>query len=215
MNGTLPARLVLATALMLSSMPSQPGHAAEDPRITAEERTRLVDYLDRSQREFEGLLQDVSDAQWNWKPAPERWSIAEVARHILISEDYLFEQSMLAMRNPADPEWVAKTGAKTALLERALPDRSRKVQAPEPLNPLGGPGMTRAEVLAAFRETRAKTREFAITTQLPLREHLTKGLFPIFDPLNAYQFVLYIPLHNLRHNRQLAEVKASPGYPAR
>ncbi len=215
MNGTLPARLVLATALMLSSMPSQPGHAAEDPRITAEERTRLVDYLDRSQREFEGLLQDVSDAQWNWKPAPERWSIAEVARHILISEDYLFEQSMLAMRNPADPEWVAKTGAKTALLERALPDRSRKVQAPEPLNPLGGPAMTRAEVLAAFRETRAKTREFAITTQLPLREHLTKGLFPIFDPLNAYQFVLYIPLHNLRHNRQLAEVKASPGYPAR
>ncbi len=50
--------------------------------------------------------------------------------------------------------------------------------------------------------------------QLPLREHLTKGLFPIFDPLNAFQFVLYIPLHNLRHNQQIAEVKATPGYPA-
>ncbi|MGE3955956.1 MAG: DinB family protein [Vicinamibacterales bacterium] len=215
MHTTLAARLVLTIALLFSSVPSHPATAAEDPRITEEERTSLLDYLDRSQREFEALLQDVSDAQWNWTPAPERWSIAEVARHIVISEDYLFEQSMLAMRNPADPEWMAKTGGKTALLERALPDRTRKVQAPEPLNPLGGPAMTRAEVLAAFRQKRAKTREFAMTTQLPLREHLTKGLFPIFDPLNAYQFVLYIPLHNLRHNLQLAEVKRSPGYPPR
>lgn len=189
--------------------------AADDPRMTPEERTSLLNYLDRSQREFEQLLDGVTDAQWNWKAAPERWSVGEVARHILISEDYLFDQAMLAMKNPPDAEWQAKTGSKTALLERALPNRSTKVQAPEPLNPLGTVPMSRVQVLESFRQKRARTRQFAETTQLPLREHLTKGLFPIFDPLNAYQFVLYVPLHNLRHNQQIAEVKATPGYPAR
>lgn len=189
--------------------------AAPDPRVTDAERASLVGYLDKSAQEFESLVSGVSDAQWAWKPTPERWSVGEVARHILISEDYLFEQAMAAMRSPADAEWESKTGAKTALMERVLPDRTRKVQAPEPLNPLGTSPMTREQVLSAFRERRARTRQFAETTQLPLREHLTKGLFPVFDPLNAYQFVLYIPLHNIRHNQQLAEVKATPGYPAR
>lgn len=190
-------------------------HAGADPRITDEERTTLLAYLDRSAREFEALVDGVSDAQWAWKPAPDRWSVGEVARHILISEDYLFEQAMVAMRGPADVDWEAKTGPKTVLLERVLPDRSRKVQAPEPLDPIGTSPLTREQVLSTFRERRARTRQFAATTQLPLREHLTKGLFPIFDPLNAYQFVLYIPLHNIRHNQQLAEVKATPGYPQR
>ena len=163
-------------------------------------------------RSFLDSLEGVSDAQWRWKAAPDRWSVAETATHIVISEDMLFSLSRQAMANAADPEWETKTAGKTALLERALPDRSRKVQAPEALNPGTAP-MTKAQVLATFQERRAKTMAFAETTQLPLREHLTKGLFPIFDPLNAYQFVLYIPLHNLRHNKQIAEVKADPGYP--
>lgn len=200
----LPLMLVLCAA---------PASTATDPRITPEERAKLVKYLRDSEQQFVALLDGVSDDQWVWKPAPDRWSVAEVARHIVISEDYLFDQASLAMKNPADPEWETKTAAKTALMERALPDRSRKVQAPEPLNPLGSSPMSRDEVLKAFRAKRARTIQFAESTQLPLREHLTKGLFPIFDPLNAYQFVLYIPLHNIRHNQQIAEVKASADYP--
>ncbi len=205
-------RALLLTAITLAACRAW---TADDPRITTDERQKLLRYLDQSQREFEALLEGVTDAQWTWKAASDRWSVGEVARHIVISEDYLFEQASIAMKNPADAEWQAKTSAKTALLERALPDRSRKVQAPEPLNPLGAGSMTRQQVLDAFRLKRLRTRQFAETTQLPLREHLTKGLFPIFDPLNAYQFVLYIPLHNLRHNQQIAEVKATAGYPAR
>jgi hypothetical protein len=31
--------------------------------------------------------------------------------------------------------------------------------------------------------------------------------------LNAYQWLIYLPLHTERHDKQIAEVKASPGYP--
>jgi len=201
--------LIVAAVLGLLTLSAR---AAEDPRITPYERAKLIKYLQDSQREFEALLADVNETQWRWKPAPERWSVAETAQHIVIAENLLFSLANQAMSNPADPEWETKTGEKTALLERALPDRSHKVQAPEPLDPTKIT-MTREQALAAFRERRARTVQFAETTQLPLREHLTKGLFPIFDPLNAYQFVLYIPLHNIRHNQQIAEVKATAGYP--
>ena len=172
----------------------------------------LIKYLHQSEAEFIALLADVDEVQWRWKAAPDRWSVAETATHITIAEDLLFQLSRKAMNSPADADWEAKTATKTALLERVLPDRTRKVQAPEPLDPGTAP-MTKAQVLAKFKESRARTTTFAETTELPLREHLTKGLFPIFDPLNAYQFVLYIPLHNIRHNKQIAEVKADPGYP--
>lgn len=205
-------RVVLPLLLVVLVLPVA---SAGDPQITPEERAKLIKYLQDSETEFIALLDGLTEAQWVWKASPERWSVAETARHILISEDYLFDQASLAMKTPADPDWESKTAAKTALLERVLPDRSRKVQAPEPLNPAGGAPLTREQVLASFREKRARTVRFAETTALPLREHLTKGLFPIFDPLNVYQFVLYIPLHNLRHNKQIAEVKETTGYPAR
>jgi hypothetical protein len=191
-----------------------PVRAAEDPRMTTDERAKLITYLHDSQREFESLLSDVSDTQWRWKAAPDRWSVAETAQHIVLAEDLLFNLAMQTMKSPADPAWESKTGDKTALLERVLPDRSHKVQAPEPLDP-AHLSLTRDQALGMFRDRRARTLQFAEATQLPLREHLTKGPFPVFDPLNAYQFVLYIPLHNIRHNQQIAEVKATPGYPAR
>ena len=36
---------------------------------------------------------------------------------------------------------------------------------------------------------------------------------PFFGNLNTHQWLLYMPLHDLRHNQQIAEVKASAAYP--
>jgi hypothetical protein len=196
---------------LLAAFISLPAFAA-DPQITPEERAKLVKYLHDSEQEFLSYLDGVTDAQWRWKPAPERWSVGETAEHIAIAEGFLFDLANKAMASPPDPDWEAKTRGKTEFLERVLVNRTRKVQAPEPLDP-HGITMTRDEVIAKFKAARAKTIQFAETTQLPLREHITAGPFPALDPLNAYHFVLYIPLHNLRHDQQIAEVKATPGYP--
>ena len=186
---------------------------AADPQITSEERAKLIKYLKDSQAEFFALLDGVSDAQWRWKAAPEKWSVAETAEHIAITEDFLFDLAAnKAMASPALADWETKTKGKSELLESALPNRRTKVQAIEPLNPQGIT-MTREQVTSRFTASRAKTIQFAATTQLPLKEHTTPGLFAAFDPLNAYQLILYAPLNNLRHDQQIAEVKATPGYP--
>jgi hypothetical protein len=40
-----------------------------------------------------------------------------------------------AMSSAPNSDWEARTKGKTELPERALPDRSHKVQAPEPIKP--------------------------------------------------------------------------------
>ena len=67
-------------------------------------------------------------------------------------------------------------------------------------------------MLTRFKEARAKTLKFAQDTDIALKEHMLEHPFPIFGTLNAYDWLIYIPLHNIRHNQQIAAVKASSGF---
>lgn len=184
---------------------------AADPNMTAEERARVVKLLQDSQKEYLSYIENVNEAQWNWKPAPDRWSVGQTAEHILLAETALFGAVERALAAPANPDWEKATAGKTELLERVMPDRSHKAVAPESVQPQQR--LSKAEVIRRFNELRAKTIKFAQETQAPLKEHTWEHPFPIFKTLNAYQWLIYIPLHNLRHDQQIAEVKATPGYP--
>jgi hypothetical protein len=152
---------------------------------------------------------NLSDAQWNFRASPERWSVAQVAEHIMLAEDGISAVVQRTMAAPADPEAEAKTARKAALLERVLLDRSGKAKAPEQLQPQSK--LTREQIVQQFQASRAKTIEFAKTTDLDLKSHTSPN--PFFGPLNAYDWLIYIPLHQLRHDQQIAEVKAAPGFP--
>ena len=99
--------------------------------------------------------------------------------------------------------------SKTDTLRNALPNRSRRVDAPASIQPQMA--LSRAELLSRFKEQRARALAYARDTDEPLKAHTAPN--PFFGSLNAHQWLLYIPLHDLRHNQQIAEVKASEGYP--
>jgi uncharacterized damage-inducible protein DinB len=183
---------------------------AADPHMTAEERSKVVALLKQSQEELLAAVEGLTDQQWNYKPGPDRWSIGETAEHILLAEGMLFGSVKKALDSSPNPDWEAKTARKAAFIERVMTDRSRKAQAPEAIKPTG---MSRAQILERYKAVRAQTLKFAESTDLPIKEHTSEHPFPVFNTLNAYDWLLYIPLHNLRHNMQIAEVKASPGYP--
>lgn len=184
--------------------------AAASPSITARERAHVVQLLHRSQHEYLAYIEDINEAQWNWKAALDRWSVGQTAEHIVLAEVALFAAVQRAIQNSADLGWEAATAGKTELLERAIVDRSHKALSPERLTPQG---LSRAKAIRRFKEVRANTIRFADETQIPLKQHTAEHPFPIFKTLNAYQWLLYIPLHNLRHNQQIAEIRATPGYP--
>lgn len=199
-----PANLLLLLAL------AYPG-CASDATLTVKERADLIQYLQDARKEFIDSVSNLSDQQWRWKPAPERWSVGECAEHIVLSEEMLFAKAQEALHNPPDPDWDAKTGPKTAILLSVMAQRKGKATAPEEIAPAGK--MSRAEIMRKYSAQRAATIKFAETTQIALKEHIAPHPFPVFNPLNAYQWVLYIPLHNMRHDKQIAEVKATPGFP--
>lgn len=183
---------------------------AANASMTSEERAHVIQLLRDSEAECLSHIENLSEAQWNWKPAPYRWSLGQTAEHILLAEITLFGAVQHAIQSPTNPDWETKTAGKTKLLERMMPDRRGKVTAPERVQPQG---LSRAEGVRRLEELRANTIQFARETQIPLKEHTAEHPFPTFKTLNAYQWLLFIPLHNLRHNQQIAEGKTTPGYP--
>ena len=198
---TLLAALALLGALL----------RAAEPALTQEERAQAIRLLNESREEFVKSVEGLTDAQWTYKPGPDRWSVGEVAEHILLSEGGLFSRMQEALANKPNPDWETKTAGKTEFLMRVMPNRDRKAQAPEPLQPQSK--MTRAQIMSQYREARARTLKFIRETELPLKAHTAEHPFPVFNTLNAYQWLIYIPLHNIRHDKQIEEVKASSGFP--
>jgi hypothetical protein len=183
---------------------------ADDPYISHEERAQILRWLDESHREFLATIDGVSDAQWTWKPAPERWSVGEAAEHIVLGEALLFDIVRKSLSAPPNPAWQEQTNGKTELLVRVLPSEGKAV-SPEPLVPRQG--LTRAHVNERFARQRVDVVTFTRETQAALKAHTTAHPMRFFGTLNAHQWLIYVPLHTIRHSRQIADVKAAAAYP--
>jgi hypothetical protein len=175
--------------------------------LSTEERRTLLTQLEKSSAVVLEALNGVSETQWNFKPAPERWSIAECAEHIVTADQAMFtfgSQQLLKMNPPAgavkrDDDAILKTTT----------DRSTKVKTAEFLEPKGKYA-DKTAVIDAFQKGRARIAEYVKSTQDDLRAHGFQGPTGYVD---AYQFLLTLSAHGERHAQQIAEVKADPGYP--
>lgn len=182
---------------------------AADARMTPEERANVLKWLEQSRKEFLAAIEGLSEQQWMWKPAPNRWSVGEVAEHIVLAEAGQFANVQKAIASVPDPEWESKTKGKTERLVAVLAPRLGKAQAPEAIVPKGG--MTPAQVKERFEKQRAEIVKFATESNAPLKQYIIDN--PFFGPLNGYNWLIYAPLHTMRHDKQIAEVKATAGYP--
>ncbi len=179
--------------------------------VTKADRDKLVDHLKKTEGAFLKSIDGVSDAQWKWKAAPDRWSVAEAAEHITKSEDLLRGMAEGTLKTPATPEILAKTKGKEEMILKTIPDRSQKFKAPEPLVPQGS-FASKAALIDAFKAARAKTLALAGGTT-DLRAHAATGL-PMGE-MDTYQTILFLSAHTERHTKQIDEVKATAGYPAK
>jgi DinB family protein len=165
-------------------------------------------YLESTKKNIEEATKGLSDAQWNFKPGPDRWSVAQVMEHIALAEDYL--RGLVVdnvLKAPAAPGRDLKKIDEMVLA--MIPDRSQKFQAPEPLKPTNHFG-TPADTLKHFLESRAKTE--ALLKDTPdLREHAIDS--PMGQKLDAYEWILFIAAHSDRHTKQIKEVEADPNFP--
>lgn len=197
----------LLIALCLFSVCTSQRLAAAD--LSPAEIKRATDHFNKTTAAFLAATEGLSSQQWTFKPAPDRWSVADVAEHIAATEDALFGmiQSQV-MPAPARTE-PANVKEIDDLILQAIPDRSAKRQAPEPLRPTARFG-NGEESVNHFKASRAKTLAFLTDTK-DLRDHATDS--PLGQKLDAYQWLLFISAHCERHTKQINEVKADPSFP--
>ena len=209
MKHTFLASLAAAACAASALAQTSPAPAASGS-LTKEERERVIKYLKETEAGFLAAIQGVSDAQWKFKAAPDRWSIAETAEHIASAEDLVFGRVKKMMMSPATPEKRAETQGKDEIIVEKIPDRSRKAQAPEVLRP-SGKFTTREELVKQFKETRAKEIAFLQETNEDLRSRIAPH--PALDAMDAYQWLLFNGAHAKRHTAQIEEVKTDANYP--
>ena len=182
---------------------------AQAQSLSAADREKALKYLESTKQGVADATAGLSAAQWNFKPAPDKWSIAEVTEHIAAAEDFLrariVEKVMVGPARPAG-ENVAEIDD---MVLKMVPDRSHPAQAPDPLKPTNRFGSPEAS-LKHFTDARAATEDYLNKTQ-DLRDHATDS--PFGKKLDGYEWILFIAAHSERHTKQIQEVKSNPNFP--
>lgn len=171
--------------------------------ITDLERQRLLAHMEMTAGWLAGEVSGLTAEQYEFRPAPGQWSIAEVLEHLVVVAAIYREDLLEALRkkarvrsamNDADVLWYGI-------------DRTRKEQAIPTERP---PGKLRAlaPALAAYREQHARLVEFVKTTRDDLRSYLVDR-----QACDAYQWALLISTHEQRHILQIRAIKAHPQFP--
>ncbi len=179
--------------------------------MTELQREKALALLAESEAKLRAALDGVSEAQWRWKPAEDRWSIGETVEHIVVVEPFLFSRVQGAISAGVVEDAAARTAGKAELLERIMVGREQRVGAPPPVVPKGE--FSRAELLGRFATQRVGFADWIQSTDEDLNCYTAEHRFPVFGTLSAYQWLLNIAWHTLRHCKQIGETKAAEGYP--
>jgi hypothetical protein len=188
---------------------------AAELKVTSSELDRARLYLQQTQDEVVGATKGLSPAQWNFKPAPDRWSIAEIVEHMVLAQELILgpiHEQLAKAPAPSEPNTKAVDDAVINL----VPDRTAKFQAPDVLQPTGRwtPAVSMERLrknyaqLMTVLETTPDLREHAIEA-LPLKA-VSKG---VYNSMDGYQWVLAAAAHTERHTKQILEVRAASNFP--
>ncbi len=159
-----------------------------------------------------GLVEGLSPAQWGFREGAERWSLAEVVEHLVVFEGFITDAVTNSLRGPAEPEKTALAGAKEPLVLGLAESRGAKLKGREATRPVGR-WVDGAELVAEFREARARTIEFAAEMECDLRGHFFPHI--AFGDLDCYQWVVVLGQHTSRHCLQVEEILGICGFRSR
>ncbi len=170
---------------------------------------------DRARTRLFQSVEHLAAAVETSRPAPDKWSVAEILEHVSLVESNVLRllQSVLRKAEAAGagvrPE--GEPFAAVSIKEFVEQAATEKYKAPETAVPSGS--STIADSLARLDEARA-----TLDSLRPLVERLdcTRMRYPhpAFGPLDLYQWLAFIGVHQSRHRRQIEAVKETLNAPA-
>lgn len=199
--------LRLSHILVQAALFMGPSLAQTGDVLSVHDRQAGVAHLETSRAAIIEAVRGLSANQWNFRESPGRWSVAEVVEHLALTEEILFKNVEQIMKTPETSTKRDHASLDKTILV-AVPDRSNKATAAPGTEPTGR--WLPNSALNEFRARRQKTIEFLRTTA-GLRVHRSES--PFGEPMDAYQWLLFISAHSERHLKQIVEVKAASEFP--
>lgn len=186
------------------------GFASKPPVLTDQERKFAGDLLLQTEAGVINAVIGLSDAQLNYKPAPDKWSVLDCVKHIAVTEQSLWQMTNAAITAAANPEKRSDIKASDEQVVQMIESRAKKVKTAKQMEPQNSPFTSLRDALESFVKDRAKLINYVKATDADLRNHVVNMGFASFD---TYQMILFIGAHSNRHTQQIEEVKANPGFP--
>ena len=173
------------------------------------ERQFLLRYLAASRERLVEIVQALSKEQQRFRPARDRWSVADCVEHVSIVENAILKKIQALVAEP--PQTQAEAGVPDDTVLSRVPSRStRRISPPEALPRRRWTDF--AALLRQFEAARERSLRFVAVTQADLRGH--SFAHPHLGELDCYQWLLFLGAHAERHARQAEEVISDPAFPA-
>lgn len=203
MKKQIALHLSLILLLLVNSLFAQ-------KRWTEDDRTYLLQHLRQTRDWMTKETASLSEAEWNFKESPNRWSIKEVTEHIAIWEMLFMHEVSRAFRTAPD---TARTAWADSVYEGFILEEKPhvSVEYTKPFTytlPMGlADGKTN---VSWFVKMRNESIAFLDSTQRDLRLYYQSPIRP-----NVHQVYISAWGHCERHLRQIRKIKAHPNYPKR
>jgi hypothetical protein len=206
------------TMLALVCLPSPAQTKAREAGVKASpqpthDKAYLISLMQETVRDFVAATGKANDAQWRFKPAPDRWSLSEVAEHLILSEIQFYSELAMAFNAPAHPELSRQTAGNDSKAIDFILEEGKHISS-KMVVPLGSTA-SRESLLRALGERREMALDLIrAKTDEELRTHMVYKVPSNATPVrDAYQECLVFALHMTRHMRQVDSIFGDPKFP--
>lgn len=180
------------------------------PQLSQIEKTKMKDILNSSLIKFNDVVNNLSESQLNFRPASNKWSIADCIEHIALAELEFPKILEKEMQQPSNPDLRSKIQIQDDEIKPKMTSKKWKAKSPEIFKPSNKFANT-SEAITAFRNQRNQTIVYVETTKDDLRNHYWKH--PLTGKIDLYQTLLLMSAHLERHIEQIETIKLSIGFP--
>jgi hypothetical protein len=184
----------------------------DDNSLSKKERKYAINLMKETKEQAVQSVRNLNDAQLDFKPAGDKWSVKECMMHIAASEKGLWTLLETTMKGPANPEKRVEIKVTDEQFVQMLEDRSAKYKTSENLQPENTGYSSLPEAVEDFVNQRMEHIKYLKNTTGDMRNHVVQMPFGWID---CYQLGLMVAAHTNRHVQQIKEVKADPGFPAK
>ena len=174
--------------------------------------TDIFVMIDKMNARFVSSISGLSQAQENFRPAPDRWTIAENVEHIsIVNNGFLRLTYKLLKQAEADPKPAREDIQMPPL---TMTDNGEikpgKMEAPETVRPKGDVPVAQS----VTKNQQAIDDLFKLQPRLdPIDLSELNWPHPMLGQLNLYQWLMLLGEHVERHRLQIEAVKSSEKFP--